>query len=682
MLLTTAVNERMAEREQAQQAEEFRRAKQKLRAKLQASSLPGGAGDPIQVFGRHDREQQGGLTLEQFSNALRREPFKLDRASMSDEQVAALFASLDTAKSGVVALPKLGSLAGSATRKPLGAIEGNGTPTPRDRQARGKPAGAKHVRGPGRARLAKLHKLQVVAPAPAPGGSGADSDADAIAMLVAAEATVIAREQGVTVQRSSSDGGDSIPATAERAASLLPSRKGMSCIPRKALRPTGGPSKAAESCPVDVRVAPSDVPSDVSAEDTPPVTPVDESPTKSSEASVAASEAGEGTEHDSAESEPAPSWSAEQHEQFLQALEQQGGMQHSPEQAWGAISAQVGVSVAEVKEHGMRYLEELSQAPAAEEEEVPSAQPSPAPAVPAQETTATAAAPVPARTADAPTHGWSKAERQRLAAALDALGPALLSRANLQPQEAAATWSALAAAVGGGRTAWETRLFAAEWLLRGGGAAPRATAAAPSSTGSQDQSALIEELVAEHAECEAERREAVRQWTETEALVTEIVAEHAGVEAERREALRRAEIAEEELSESNRMARVVAIDVIARNLAASAIQAQWRDFCSRRAFAEARRRWNMAVDTRAAAQLARVVMSAEATQQSLSSGPTPLPICNCAENPLRLGDFPPGLDAASSELVQLRKGVVNATARLRAEQEQHRLSASTRAPSV
>ena len=70
---------------------------------------------------RHDREQQGGLTLEQFSNALRREPFKLDRASMSDEQVAALFASLDTAKSGVVALPKLGSLAGSATRRPLGA---------------------------------------------------------------------------------------------------------------------------------------------------------------------------------------------------------------------------------------------------------------------------------------------------------------------------------------------------------------------------------------------------------------------------------------------------------------------------------------------------------------------------------------------------------------------------------
>ena len=291
----------------------------------------------------------------------------------------------------------------------------------------------------------------------------------------------------------------------------------------------------------------------------------------------------------------------------------------------------------------MRYLEELSQAPPAEEEEVPSAQPSPAPAVPAQEAAATAAAPVPARTADAPAHGWSKAERQRLAAALDALGPALLSRANLQPQEAVATWSALAAAVGGGRTAWETRLFAAEWLLRGGGAAPRATAAAPSSTGSQDQSALIEELVAEHAECEGERREAVRQWTETEALVTEIVAEHAGVEAERREALRRAEIAEEELSESNRMARVVAIDVIARNLAASAIQAQWRDFCSRRAFAEARRRWNMAVDTRAAAQLARVVMSAEATQQSLSSGPTPPPTVFVAlKNPLRLGGFRQG----------------------------------------
>jgi hypothetical protein len=63
------------------------------------------------------------------------------------------------------------------------------------------------------------------------------------------------------------------------------------------------------------------------------------------------------------------------------------------------------------------------------------------------------------------------------------------------------------------------RLFAAEWLVRGGGADQAASAGPLSSNQAQqeqltEQAELIEELVAEHAACEAERREAVQNWTE------------------------------------------------------------------------------------------------------------------------------------------------------------------------
>ena len=63
------------------------------------------------------------------------------------------------------------------------------------------------------------------------------------------------------------------------------------------------------------------------------------------------------------------------------------------------------------------------------------------------------------------------------------------------------------------------RLFAAEWLVRGGGVDQAASAATLSANQAQqeqltEQAELIEELVAEHAACEAERREAVQNWTE------------------------------------------------------------------------------------------------------------------------------------------------------------------------
>jgi hypothetical protein len=71
----------------------------------------------------------------------------------------------------------------------------------------------------------------------------------------------------------------------------------------------------------------------------------------------------------------------------------------------------------------------------------------------------------------------------------------------------------------------------------------------------------------------------------------------------------------------------------------------------------------LAFAQRAAAQLARVVMSAQRSQMSLSTG----------------------LHEAQAELGPLRKAVVNAASRLRDEQEQHKLTktslkhASTRA---
>ena len=63
------------------------------------------------------------------------------------------------------------------------------------------------------------------------------------------------------------------------------------------------------------------------------------------------------------------------------------------------------------------------------------------------------------------------------------------------------------------------RLFAAEWLVRGGGADQAAGASTLSAIKSQqeqltEQTELIQELVAEHAACEAERREAVQKWSE------------------------------------------------------------------------------------------------------------------------------------------------------------------------
>jgi len=63
------------------------------------------------------------------------------------------------------------------------------------------------------------------------------------------------------------------------------------------------------------------------------------------------------------------------------------------------------------------------------------------------------------------------------------------------------------------------RLFTAEWLVRGGGADQAASSATLSTNHAQqeqltEQAELIEELVAEHAACEAERREAVQNWAE------------------------------------------------------------------------------------------------------------------------------------------------------------------------
>eukprot|EP01048_Picozoa_sp_COSAG05_P001169 COSAG05_NODE_38_length_27626_cov_78.614306_12_plen_825_part_00 len=279
---------------------------------------------------------------------------------------------------------------------------------------------------------------------------------------------------------------------------------------------------------------------------------------------------------------------------------------------------------------------------------------------------------------------WTPAERRRLAVGLDQLGKAVLDETDMSPEQAVAVWDTLSSMVGT-RSPWETRLFAAEWLLKGGGLsemqpggidddaatgteqvvavnqeqgteltgaatmppavsrmrsniqqaekqlhqqqqltqmsvpvaapallAPPAAAADESAamqvqTAAEDERAkvdiLIKELVAEHAECEQERREAaakvieqahlisdlVQEHAEAEAdraaaaaqvlaqeeLIGEIVEEHAAVEAERRAAVAAIEDAREEEASK---ARRVAVGVIAQNLAAGAIQWRWRRF--------------------------------------------------------------------------------------------------------
>ena len=670
LMHTTAVNTRMADRAQAAEQLRLSSAKAQLQHQLRASSLPGGKGDALQVWKRHDKEGKQALSLEQFSAAIRRDG-KLGKAQMSEREVSQLFASLDTEKAGVVRIEKLGALGGGSgtKRMPLGQVEGNGTPTPRDRQhKRSGKAGGK-VGGKSKSGRAKLSKQQPVAAQPKPSVTvqGVEDalpmlggDGGPMAMLAAAEATVIAREEQVSTSSTGSTGSAYDSEEEDCAAptlSLLPTRRSISCIPRK-------PQRIAHTHSGET-AAPAPAPEEL--DDTPPVSPVDESPAKTVTAPASESAA--------ADSAPEP-WSSAEHQRFEVALEIQGRSDSPPADAWSAIATQVGTNrtVDEVKAYGMQYLERLSQADQelSPEPRIGAAIPPPASLKKPAEVVVEVAAATAVAADDAvqSTQGgvdWSQEERGRLAAALDILGPALLAPEGLRPGEASKVWELLAAAVGGGRTAWETRLFAAEWLVRGGGGAPTVAANTAANEAAAEQLAeqgeqlaeqgeLIEELVAEHAECEAERREAVEKWTAKEELIAEIVEEHAGVEAERREALLRADDAEEELADAHKAARFVAIDVIARNLAATAIQAQWRKWTAAQllhsqisqAVAQ-RMQWRKVVDARAAAQLARVVMSAEASQTSLASG----------------------LQEAKAELGPLRDAVIHAARRLKTEREQH-----------
>lgn len=444
MALTTAVNLRLAEREQAVEQQRLQAAKKSLAHQLQASSLPGGTakGDPLHVFRRHDKEGKEGLSLEQFSAAIRRDG-KLGHSKITEQEVSQLFASLDTEKVGIVKLDKLSSLAGSGpARKPLGEVTGNGTPTPRDRQRRGKFPGKKAARGSSRARLSKpvdatteqaaTNSFTVATTETTPD----TTDVDAAAMLAAAEATVIAREQDEPTRQTSRS--DTLLDGRVPVLSVLPSRRSISCIPRKP-RPLG--TKSGDAAPLEESTqCPPSVEHKTEENETPPVSPVDESPSKY---------ALDATESLAAKDDPEPvrtkrEWSSAEHTRFEQALEMQCGNSSPPAEAWAAISAQVGDerTVDEVKAYGMRYLEHLSQEGLDAGAAQYSKQQQMHEAVDARSTSTTE---------------WSQEERGRLAAALDILGPALLSPGSLRSDQASQVWESLAKAVGGGRTAWETR---------------------------------------------------------------------------------------------------------------------------------------------------------------------------------------------------------------------------------
>ena len=431
--LSTAVNQRLAEREQAAEQQRIHEAKKSLAHQLQASTLPGGSatGDPLQVFRRHDKEGKEGLSLEQFSAAIRRDG-KLDRSKLSEKEVSQLFASLDTEKQGVVKLDKLSSLTGSRqqpARKPLGEVPVNGTPTPRDRQGRGK-----KVRSSTRARLTN----------PSRGATDSADSADAEAMLAAAEATVIAREQ---------HSDETVPLL-----SLLPNRRSISCIPRKP-RPPGTTSREAslkEPMPSVERTA--------EANEIPQVSPVDESPCEDMQ-TAAEGIAVQGRPENAVSG---PEWSPAEHSRFAKALEMQSMSNSPPAEAWAAISAQVGGerTLAEVKAYGMRYLTQLSDAseqsdsnadPGLRKEGLSAgpAHPKPEQIIPHERVDSGGSSGSHVPPGDSGL--WTQEERGRLAAALDILGPALLSPGSLQPGQAVRVWDSLANAVGGGRTPWETR---------------------------------------------------------------------------------------------------------------------------------------------------------------------------------------------------------------------------------
>ena len=184
--------------------ERLHAAKKTLAHQLQASTLPGGTakGDPLQVFRRHDKEGKEGLSLEQFSAAIRRDG-KLGRSKLSEKEVSQLFASLDTENAGVVKIEKLSSLVGRVpTRQPLGEVAGNGTPTPRDRQRRGKPAGKKAARRSTRAKLSIPSRALAekgvtdssVTATTSQVVQGTNGDVDAEAMLAAAASPRSVRE--------------------------------------------------------------------------------------------------------------------------------------------------------------------------------------------------------------------------------------------------------------------------------------------------------------------------------------------------------------------------------------------------------------------------------------------------------------------------------------------------------
>jgi hypothetical protein len=63
---------------------------------------------------------------------------------------------------------------------------------------------------------------------------------------------------------------------------------------------------------------------------------------------------------------------------------------------------------------------------------------------------------------------WTAAERERLAQGLDTVAKLVMAPGAMSAEDASGIWDSLADVVGT-RSAWETRLLAAEWLLKGGG---------------------------------------------------------------------------------------------------------------------------------------------------------------------------------------------------------------------
>lgn len=94
-----------------------------LRARLKSLSYGLGRGqNPYKLFSRYDRDNDGSLTLDEFTNAVRKDG-RMNAAMMSDKELARLFRAVDTDASGQVDIQELTEFVWGDGADPYGVVD-------------------------------------------------------------------------------------------------------------------------------------------------------------------------------------------------------------------------------------------------------------------------------------------------------------------------------------------------------------------------------------------------------------------------------------------------------------------------------------------------------------------------------------------------------------------------------